>query len=96
MTRLFHNCKCRKCGGYTQIANINVSRNICDDYICDSCKFMEMIDGMLDEGAIEIVKLGSGNFMLKIKELVPNKKYFFVWSEDKLQSHLAEVTSALE
>lgn len=40
MTRLFHHCECTVCKGWTQIANIGgVKRDICNDYVCDSCKW---------------------------------------------------------
>lgn len=51
MTRLYHDCKCTVCKGWTKIANIGVGRNICDDYVCGSCRWEEIqrMDGLNDQ-----------------------------------------------
>ena len=41
MTRLWHYCTCKICKHEVQIANMWTPRDICDDYVCDSCKWKE-------------------------------------------------------
>jgi len=51
---------------------------------------------IVDVGDIEIKNLPSGEHMLKIKNLVPGREFFFVWSTEKLYSLKLDIDRALK